>query len=252
MFAFSQGFETAVLKIPSKDNTISYGRSDPFNLVQGAVAYSERVGDWPPASDEQTASQFGSNGSAPPRKQIIGFAKFHTRQDALAAKDHLQGKRIDMEKGTVLKAEMAKKNLHTRRGVSSRSSSTSAGSQVGLFVCYIVLHRLIADRHLEGGDGKERPTNEKICVFSILFYQYRKSGRPFCLLFCFVSIDCIPAQDPITKGGFFAGAAHFQMTQCELNEVHGHQVCSLYLPKMSTLLLTADPSLSINATMILP
>ena len=149
MFTFSLGFVAAVLKIPSKDNTVyvgNSGRSDLFNLVQGAVADSERVGDWPPASDEQTASQFGNNGGVPVRKQIIGFAKFRTRQDALAARDHLQGKRINMEKGAILKAEMAKKNLHTR-GVSSGSSSTSAGSQVGLFVCYFVLYRLIAFRH---------------------------------------------------------------------------------------------------------
>jgi hypothetical protein len=62
----------------------------------------------------------GSNStSGPPRKQIIGFAKFKTRQDALVARDQLQGKRVDIEKGAVLKAEMAKKNLHTKRGVGS-------------------------------------------------------------------------------------------------------------------------------------
>jgi hypothetical protein len=62
----------------------------------------------------------GSNStSVPPRKQIIGFAKFKTRHDALVARDQLQGKRVDIEKGAVLKAEMAKKNLHTKRGVGS-------------------------------------------------------------------------------------------------------------------------------------
>ena len=130
MFTFSQGFEAATLKIPNKDNTTytgnpgrPYGGSDPFNLVQGAVPDGSA---WP-ASDEP-ASQFGSNGSAPPRKQIIGFAKFRTRQDAVAAKDHLQGKRIDMEKGAVLKAEMAKKNLHTKRGVGAVSSNSAVPS----------------------------------------------------------------------------------------------------------------------------
>ncbi|GAA6002672.1 hypothetical protein JCM10207_007620 [Rhodosporidiobolus poonsookiae] len=49
------------------------------------------------------------------RKQIIGFARFRTRQQALDARDALTGKRIDAERGCVLKAEMAKKNLHTRR-----------------------------------------------------------------------------------------------------------------------------------------
>ena len=33
--------------------------------------------------------------SQPPWKQIIGFAKFHTRQEALEARDILQGKRVD-------------------------------------------------------------------------------------------------------------------------------------------------------------
>ncbi|KAF8204684.1 hypothetical protein BJ912DRAFT_5342 [Pholiota molesta] len=53
----------------------------------------------------------------PPRKQIIGFAKFRSREEALIARDVLQGRRVDIEKGAVLKAEMAKKNLHTKRGV---------------------------------------------------------------------------------------------------------------------------------------
>ncbi|BEI83810.1 hypothetical protein CcaverHIS002_0404140 [Cutaneotrichosporon cavernicola] len=51
-----------------------------------------------------------------PRRQTIGFAKFKTRGDALAARDHLQGRRIDTITGATLKAEMAKKNLHTKRG----------------------------------------------------------------------------------------------------------------------------------------
>lgn len=38
---------------------------------------------------------------------------------ALEAKDILSGRKIDAEKGSVLKAEMAKKNLHTKRGLSN-------------------------------------------------------------------------------------------------------------------------------------
>ncbi|KAL1919479.1 uncharacterized protein VTP21DRAFT_2172 [Calcarisporiella thermophila] len=52
------------------------------------------------------------------RKQIIGFAKFRTRDDALRAKELLSGRKVDAEKGCMLKAEMAKKNLHTKRGLS--------------------------------------------------------------------------------------------------------------------------------------
>lgn len=57
------------------------------------------------------------------RKQIIGFAKFHTRADALHARDVLSGRRVDAEKGSILKAEMAKKNLHTKRGLSNDPTS---------------------------------------------------------------------------------------------------------------------------------
>lgn len=46
----------------------------------------------------------------------IGFARFRTRLEALEAVDVLNGKRIDQERGILLKAEMAKKNLHIKRG----------------------------------------------------------------------------------------------------------------------------------------
>ncbi|MBW0516335.1 hypothetical protein O181_056050 [Austropuccinia psidii MF-1] len=59
------------------------------------------------------------------RKQIIGFAKFKTRVDALHARDVLSGRKVDAEKGHVLKAEMAKKNLHTKRGLSNEIGSTT-------------------------------------------------------------------------------------------------------------------------------
>ncbi|KAI8910113.1 hypothetical protein EDD86DRAFT_204564 [Gorgonomyces haynaldii] len=53
------------------------------------------------------------------KKQIIGFAKFRTRLEAMEARDVLSGRKIDAEKNCVLKAEMAKKNLHTKRGISN-------------------------------------------------------------------------------------------------------------------------------------
>ncbi|KAJ3907016.1 hypothetical protein F5879DRAFT_584150 [Lentinula edodes] len=68
------------------------------------------------------------NGPVPPRKQIIGFAKFRTREEALEARDVLQSRRVDIEKGSILKAEMAKKNLHTKRGVTANGG---AGTNVG-------------------------------------------------------------------------------------------------------------------------
>lgn len=45
----------------------------------------------------------------------IGFAKFRTRKEATEAKDILNGRKVDIEKGNTLKAEMAKKNLHTKK-----------------------------------------------------------------------------------------------------------------------------------------
>ncbi|KAI0309510.1 hypothetical protein OF83DRAFT_1038947, partial [Amylostereum chailletii] len=152
MFTFSAGFEAATLKIPNKDLS-SYGQggipaggnplrpggmgyghahggpNDPYNLVTinqgGVVVDNGRDGttsSWQPADDSHF-SHLLSNGQGPAgnnannRKQIIGFAKFRSRAEALEARDTLQGRRVDIEKGAVLKAEMAKKNLHTKRGI---------------------------------------------------------------------------------------------------------------------------------------
>ncbi|KAI8342632.1 hypothetical protein BC941DRAFT_413355 [Chlamydoabsidia padenii] len=90
MFIFSPGFEAATLKVPSKD-----GEEDP------------------------TVPAVSNSGHNNNKKQIIGFAKFRSRTEALNAKDTISGRKVDAEKGSVLKAEMAKKNLHTKRGLSS-------------------------------------------------------------------------------------------------------------------------------------
>ncbi len=138
MFTFSNGFEAATLKIPNRDYNASngtnirntalpmhYGGSnDPYNIVtvnQGGVVVDGRDGttSWPaPQMSYLEEGHFVQSAVPvqPPRKQIIGFAKFRTRQEALEARDLLQGRRVDIEKGSVLKAEMAKKNLHTKRG----------------------------------------------------------------------------------------------------------------------------------------
>ena len=107
------------------------GPNDPYNLVTvnqgGVVVDGGRDGplaSWPttvPGMSQDDGNHFGPGGSSmqamPPRKQIIGFAKFRSRSEALEARDVLQGRRVDIDKGAVLKAEMAKKNLHTKRGV---------------------------------------------------------------------------------------------------------------------------------------
>ncbi|OSD04438.1 hypothetical protein PYCCODRAFT_1443739 [Trametes coccinea BRFM310] len=140
MFTFSSGFEAATLKIPNKEST-SYannaqngrapglqmpfgGTNDPYNVVTmnqgGVLVDGGRDGpmtSWPAPGHNEDGHFVQSNmPMQPPRKQIIGFAKFRTRADALQARDVLQGRRVDVEKGAVLKAEMAKKNLHTKRG----------------------------------------------------------------------------------------------------------------------------------------
>lgn len=146
MFTFSPGFEAATLKIPNKEYTAyngmgpnrsfpSYnGPGDPYNLMtinSGGVLVDGRDG----TMASWSASMGGEDGNfhlpgvnAPPRKQIIGFAKFRSREAALEARDVLQGRRIDIEKGAVLKAEMAKKNLHTKRGVGPLPSNGATGN----------------------------------------------------------------------------------------------------------------------------
>jgi hypothetical protein len=149
------------------------GASDPYNLVtvnSGGVVIDSRdlppggatanAGGWPGSSILSTSlssddNHFASGATGPtgtivgghiaqqsggaggvnqtPRKQIIGFAKFATRADALNARDVLQSKRVDVEKSAVLKAEMAKKNLHTKRGVGGAAAGgvVSAGPGPG-------------------------------------------------------------------------------------------------------------------------
>ena len=127
MFTFSSGFEAATLKIPNKESTSyntpgaagvrSGGYPQNFSDQYNIAGLSENARDGIPSSWSAEDSHFPpSSVSQPPRKQIIGFAKFRTRQEALDARDVLQGKRVDAEKNAVLKAEMAKKNLHTKRG----------------------------------------------------------------------------------------------------------------------------------------
>ncbi|KAI8093594.1 uncharacterized protein BX664DRAFT_358026 [Halteromyces radiatus] len=85
MFMFSPGFEAASLKWHCKDQ-----------------------------DDDSATSSLNTplNG----KKQMIGFARFRSRLEALEAVDVISGKKVDQDKGLILKAEMAKKNLHIKRG----------------------------------------------------------------------------------------------------------------------------------------
>ncbi|KAK9761688.1 hypothetical protein K7432_013214, partial [Basidiobolus ranarum] len=68
------------------------------------------------------------DGTGNARKQIIGFAKFRSRLEALQARDVLNGRKVDADRGCVLKAEMAKKNLLTKRGLSNDNSNNQLGN----------------------------------------------------------------------------------------------------------------------------
>lgn len=86
-----------------------------------------------------TAQAIGSHSN---RKQIIGFAKFRTREDAVEARNTLSGRRIDSERGSVLKAEIAKKNLHTKKGIDSASSLSAVQANQSPFEYDQATHRL--------------------------------------------------------------------------------------------------------------
>lgn len=104
IFMFASGFEGASLKIPEQCSL-------------EVPCATDRSGEESSSGSFDASMQLGGltgvqgKGSAAFRQQIIGFARFQRRQDALAARDHLNGRCIDPERSCVLKVEMAKKNL---------------------------------------------------------------------------------------------------------------------------------------------
>ncbi|KAI7901732.1 uncharacterized protein BX663DRAFT_537037 [Cokeromyces recurvatus] len=104
MFIFSKGFEAASLKWHCKEQTddqeLFY---NPFNNFNN-------------------------------KKQMIGFAKFHTRQEAIDAANEMNGRKVDIEKGSILKAEMAKKNLHIKHNSTTSSTNANISSNNLLFL----------------------------------------------------------------------------------------------------------------------
>ncbi|KAI8845602.1 hypothetical protein BJ741DRAFT_526855, partial [Chytriomyces cf. hyalinus JEL632] len=94
MFVFAPGFEAATLKYPT--------------LLEA----DDRI---PPC-----------------KKPIIGFAKFRSRTEANYARDLLNGRRIDSDvvaAAFILKAEIAKKNLHIKRSGPQLASCPSLSEQ---------------------------------------------------------------------------------------------------------------------------
>lgn len=101
LFLFAAGYECAVLKATTIQGTICCcgcgGRNAPANLL----------------TQDQKENLIATNSSSgPDRKQLIGFVKFATHEDALYARDLLNGRILDQMRGLVLKAEIAKKNLY--------------------------------------------------------------------------------------------------------------------------------------------
>ncbi|BGP44495.1 hypothetical protein JCM10450v2_000309 [Rhodotorula kratochvilovae] len=145
MFVFAEGFEAATLKLPlPKDGSVAgseAGDARPDEAAQQVPLLLEGFAPLPslpphlnpalPAREQLLVAREAASGASTPlsssagasggagagagRRQIIGFARFRTRQQALDARDALSGRKVDAERGCVLKAEMAKKNLHTRR-----------------------------------------------------------------------------------------------------------------------------------------
>ncbi|KAI9265474.1 hypothetical protein EDC94DRAFT_640181 [Helicostylum pulchrum] len=95
MFMFAKGFEAASLKWHRKDQQ----------------------------EDQDMCHDTLNN-----KKQMIGFARFRTRHEAVEATNEINGKKIDMEKGCILKAEMAKKNLHIKRAMNPSTTATPANN----------------------------------------------------------------------------------------------------------------------------
>ncbi|GAA5888809.1 hypothetical protein JCM6882_002861 [Rhodosporidiobolus microsporus] len=109
---------------------------DPFAAVReaagsplGGGSSSSANGASTPLSVNGGSSTGAGAGAAGARKQIIGFARFKTRQQALEAKEVLTGKKVDPERGGTLKAEMAKKNLHTKKGGGAVAATAVAVEQ---------------------------------------------------------------------------------------------------------------------------
>jgi hypothetical protein len=103
-------------------STWASGLEDPYTRQALAAAAAATT-----STTTELAQQLALAQQSQPRKQIIGFAKFRSKEEALHARDVLHGRRVDIEKGALLKAEMAKKNLHTKRGVGPLQVSLPTG-----------------------------------------------------------------------------------------------------------------------------
>jgi hypothetical protein len=118
MFLFAPGFEIAILRksheqqLMLNSNTTSpidmedEEPSSPFNLgLPSIIVKACSLG----CSNNDVTNN--NNTDSPVYNGVEGFARFQTRQDAIDAMDHLNGRTIDLESRYILKAEITKKNL---------------------------------------------------------------------------------------------------------------------------------------------
>ena len=92
MFLFAKGFEASMLKYPQPTKS-----EDDFRKP------GDRHGTWSQADrdGQHSPPQREPEQPSAKNKQIIGFAKFSTREEALQARDVLNGFRIDTDRGCI-------------------------------------------------------------------------------------------------------------------------------------------------------
>ncbi|GAA5922945.1 uncharacterized protein JCM15063_003477 [Sporobolomyces koalae] len=115
LFFFAPGFEAATLKMPSSN---ANGTEANEGIQNGSgttrTSLDDHGKDEYLKRDSCVSPALNGNGT---KKQPIGFAKFQTKRDALEAMEHLNRRKVDLEQGSLLKAEMAKKNLYVKKPI---------------------------------------------------------------------------------------------------------------------------------------
>ncbi|GAA5850429.1 hypothetical protein JCM5353_002718, partial [Sporobolomyces roseus] len=131
VFLFAEGFEAATLKIHTSALSGGDGSEGSGSGINSGRTSFEEYGRDEFLRREACASPAlngnGMNGGSligGGKKQSIGFARFRTQQQAFQAMEVLNRRKVDLERGSLLKAEMAKKNLHPKKQVFVIPAST--------------------------------------------------------------------------------------------------------------------------------
>ncbi|OBZ86737.1 Cell wall integrity protein scw1 [Choanephora cucurbitarum] len=105
---------TTIFAVGFPDDMHEREFTNMFSFAKGFLACSLK---W--HRKEQSDMVYSAN-----KHQMIGFARFNTRKEAHEAIHILNNRKIGNEKGYVLKAEMAKKNLHIKPTVMPSESKS--------------------------------------------------------------------------------------------------------------------------------